>query len=114
MLMLRRAFQDATLPLAEPMMGSNGTVIDSIPIPKGSNVLVGVRACNRHKALWGDDAEEWKPERWLKPLPKTVENANIPGVYSNMWVIRPVFSMAYSNVLSSSRMTFVGGGRSCM
>ncbi|RDX47197.1 cytochrome P450 [Lentinus brumalis] len=94
-IVLREAFEDASLPLSEPICSSDGTVIDSIPIPKGTNVLVAVRACNRHKVLWGDDAEEWKPERWLKPLPKAVENASLPGVYSNM-------------------MTFVGGGRSCI
>ncbi|RPD55983.1 cytochrome P450 [Lentinus tigrinus ALCF2SS1-6] len=94
-IVLREAFQDAALPLAEPIIGSDGTVIDSIPVPKGTNLLVGVRACNRNKALWGEDAEEWKPERWLKPLPKALENANIPGVYSNM-------------------MTFVSGNRSCI
>lgn len=60
-------------------------MIDRIPIPKGTNVLVGVRACNRNKALWGEDAEEWKPERWLAPLPKAVEDAAIPGVYSNLY-----------------------------
>ncbi|TBU52591.1 hypothetical protein BD310DRAFT_831896 [Dichomitus squalens] len=43
----------------------------------------------------GDDAYEWKPERWLGPLPETVERAAIPGVYSHL-------------------MTFLGGGRSCI
>ena len=68
------------------MRAADGSMIDSVFVPKGSNVLVGVRACNRNKALWGDDAEEWKPERWLKPLPKTVDAANIPGVYSQLYV----------------------------
>ncbi|KAI0739058.1 cytochrome P450 [Daedaleopsis nitida] len=94
-IVLREAFQDTSLPLAQPMQSSDGTMIDNIVIPKGSNVLVGVRACNRNKALWGSDAEEWKPDRWLKPLPKAVEAASIPGVYSHM-------------------MTFVGGNRSCI
>ncbi|KAI0720771.1 cytochrome P450 [Cerioporus squamosus] len=94
-IVLREAFEDASLPLSEPICSPDGTLIDSIPIPKGTNVLVGVRACNRNKALWGADAEEWRPRRWLEPLPKAVENASLPGVYSNM-------------------MTFVGGGRSCI
>lgn len=41
---------------------------------------------NRNKALWGEDADEWKPERWLLPLPKTLEDAHIPGVYSHLLV----------------------------
>ena len=36
--------------------------------------------------MWGEDALEWKPERWLAPLPSTVADAKIPGVYSNLYV----------------------------
>lgn len=36
---------------------------------------------------WGEDALEWKPERWLKPLPRAVEDAWIPGIYSNTSVV---------------------------
>ena len=109
-----RAVKDAILPLSTPIEGRDGKLMHEVFVPKGTSVVISILASNRNRALWGPAADEWKPERWLKPLPKTVENANIPGVYSNMWVIRPVFSMAYSNALSSSRMTFVGGGRSCM
>lgn len=35
-------------------------------IPKGTEVAIGIRAVNHSKALWGDDATEFKPERWLK------------------------------------------------
>ncbi|KAI0764581.1 cytochrome P450 [Trametes elegans] len=94
-IVLREAFRDTTLALSQPMRGADGTMLDKIAIPKGTNVLVGVRACNRNRALWGDDADEWKPERWLKPLPKALEDASVPGVYSHL-------------------MTFVGGGRSCV
>ncbi|KAI0716430.1 cytochrome P450 [Earliella scabrosa] len=94
-IVLREAFQDSTLPLAEPMRNSDGSMVDNVFVPKGSNVLVGVRACNRNKALWGPDAEEWNPERWLQPLPHAIEAASIPGVYSHL-------------------MTFVGGNRSCI
>ena len=55
-----------------------------LAIPKGTMFLLNLRACNTNKALWGDDALEWKPERWLKPLPETVSDAKIPGVYSNL------------------------------
>ena len=34
----------------------------------------------------GEDADEWKPERWLKPLPAVLEEARLPGVYSNLCV----------------------------
>ncbi|KAJ3281487.1 hypothetical protein HDU76_008917, partial [Blyttiomyces sp. JEL0837] len=38
--------------------------IDGYPIPKGTNILVPVYAVHRLSEYWGDDAEEWKPDRW--------------------------------------------------
>lgn len=61
-------------------------MMNEIPMPAGTHILVGIMACNRSKKIWGDDAGEWKPERWLSPLPDSVENAHIPGVYANLYV----------------------------
>ncbi|KAH8101250.1 cytochrome P450 [Cristinia sonorae] len=91
----RQANQTTVLPLSKPIRGNDGTLISEILIPKGTTTIVGIRACNRNKALWGEDALEWKPERWLSPLPEAVTDARIPGVYSNL-------------------MSFFGGGRSCI
>jgi cytochrome P450 len=70
------------LPVSSPITCTDGKEINSIHIPKGTNILVDILACNRDTLIWGDDALEWKPDRWLKPLPKSV--AQIPGVYSNL------------------------------
>ncbi len=74
------------LPLSEPVRGRDGKMISEIPLPKDTTVLVGVISSNTSKAIWGEDAYEWKPERWLSPLPETVAEAKIPGVYSNLLV----------------------------
>lgn len=87
--------KDMVLPLSEPIRGVDGTWMKEVPIPKDTRIVISIRGCNRNKATWGEDALEWKPERWLSPLPDSVTNARIPGVYSNM-------------------MTFLGGGRSCI
>ncbi|KAH9934006.1 cytochrome P450 [Epithele typhae] len=92
---LRRALQDAVLPVGVPVKGTDGSLITEIPIPKGTMVHFGIMGANRNPALWGPDANEWKPERWLSPLPEAVTNAPTPGVYSHL-------------------MTFNGGGRSCI
>ena len=55
-----------------------------IHIPKGTHIMVAIQACNRNKALWGEDALVWKPERWLAPLPDALTQARVPGVYSNL------------------------------
>ena len=75
------------MPLSKPIRGLDGTLINEIPVPEGTIVLIGMLASNRNAELWGPDAEEWKPERWLAPLPSTVADAKIPGVYSNLYVL---------------------------
>lgn len=79
-----RTREDVVLPLSEPIRGIDGTLMHEIAIPKDTSISVGILACNRNKAIWGEDATEWKPERWLSPLPTSVENAHIPGVYSHL------------------------------
>ncbi|KAM5540033.1 hypothetical protein V8D89_006173 [Ganoderma adspersum] len=91
----RQAKADTVLPLSEPVRCTDGSVITEVPVPKGTAVLLNLRGCNTNKAIWGEDAREWKPERWLQPLPKAVEDAHIPGIYSNL-------------------MTFISGGYSCI
>ncbi|PIL34328.1 cytochrome P450 [Ganoderma sinense ZZ0214-1] len=91
----RLANADTVLPLSQPVRCTDGTVITEVPIQKGTYVILNLRACNINKALWGEDAREWKPERWLAPVPKAVEDARIPGIYSNL-------------------TTFLSGGHACI
>lgn len=91
----RETREDVVLPLSEPVRGLDGTMMLEVPIPKDTTVFVGIYTSNTRKALWGEDAYEWRPERWLSRLPDAVLDAKIPGVYSNL-------------------MTFWGGGRACI
>ncbi|OSX64591.1 hypothetical protein POSPLADRAFT_1044111 [Postia placenta MAD-698-R-SB12] len=93
--LMRVPNKDTVLPLHEPIMGIDGTIIKEIPISRGTEVLIGAWACNLKKSLWGEDSTEWKPERWLNGLPTAVLEAPIPGVYSHL-------------------MTFLGGKRACI
>ena len=74
------------LPLSEPIHMLDGSVISALPIPKGTRLVPNMGSSNIDPALWGQDAAEWRPERWLEPLPRAVEEARIPGVYSHMCV----------------------------
>ncbi|KZT72982.1 cytochrome P450 [Daedalea quercina L-15889] len=91
----RQPTKDVILPLSEPIQGTDGTLINEIPIARGTPIIIGALGSNKNKALWGEDALEWKPERWLSPLPSAVTEASIPGVYSNL-------------------MTFLAGSRACI
>lgn len=72
------------LPLSSPVKGLNGEYIHEIPVPKNTPVIVSLIAANRSQEIWGFDADEWKPERWLSPLPESVVNAHLPGIYSHL------------------------------
>ena len=77
--------KDIVLPLMWPIKSVDGKCeLREIPLPKNTNIMISVFNANRSKDIWGEDALEWKPERWLRPLPKEVVEAHIPGIYSNM------------------------------
>ena len=59
--------------------------LDSIFVPKGTRILMGLLKCNTDPDIWGPDAHEWKPERWLSPLPDRVPEAHVPGIYSHLY-----------------------------
>ncbi|KAJ3913334.1 cytochrome P450 [Lentinula edodes] len=92
---LRLARQDAVIHLHKPIHDSNGIEMHEVAVPRGTTIFVSIFNANRNPDLWGKDAGEWRPERWLAPLPESLINARIPGVYSHL-------------------MTFIGGGRSCI
>ncbi|KAF7973852.1 hypothetical protein HWV62_14150 [Athelia sp. TMB] len=81
---MRLARKDTVLPLSRPITGLDGTDIHEIAVPKGSEITITILRANTDPEIWGDDSLEWKPERWLAPLPDTVPAARFPGVYSNL------------------------------
>jgi cytochrome P450 len=62
----------------------NGKELTEIVVPKGTNVIVSILAANTNRTIWGEDATLWRLERWLQPLPQTVTDSRIPGVYSHL------------------------------
>jgi len=93
---VRTTRRDIVLPLLWPIKSADGkSTITEVPVKNNTNVIISILGANRSTEIWGPDAEEWKPERWLKPLPESVSKAHMPGVYASM-------------------MTFIGGGRACI
>ncbi|KAG1746406.1 cytochrome P450 [Suillus lakei] len=110
-----------TLPLHSPARLRSGKPTSAVTIPQGTHVVISILAANRHQGIWGTDADEWRPERWLSsptvpseardmdilvggedaasrrsgPILGVQDGVRFPGVYSNM-------------------MTFLGGSRSCI
>ena len=84
--------RDVVLPLSAPTLDVDGRKVHEIFVPKNTNVYVQINNLNRDPSIWGSDAAEWKPERWLAPLPQSVADANIQGVYANTCEIDPFYN----------------------
>jgi len=48
--------------------------IDSVFVPKGTLLYIPIRVVNTYKGIWGEDADQFRPERWLS-LPETYNPA---------------------------------------
>ncbi|KAI0633801.1 cytochrome P450 [Trametes polyzona] len=91
-MLIRVATKDAVLPLSEPFTDRYGKTQHEIRIAKGNEVVIPILALHRSKAIWGEDALEFRPERWHEPSDAV---AAIPGVWGHL-------------------LTFIGGPRACI
>ncbi|CAL1696958.1 unnamed protein product [Somion occarium] len=89
---MKSAAQDDVIPVNEPYRDKFGNVRTDVRVAKGDVVVVPIIAVNRSKHLWGEDAHEFRPERW-ENLPEAV--TEVPGVFSHL-------------------LTFVAGPRACI
>lgn len=71
--------------------------ISFVKVPKGTTLFVGIATANRLESIWGEDAKQWKPERWLRGEPSATLDSSVrlPGIYAGT-------------------LSFLGGGRSCV
>ncbi|KAF9036814.1 cytochrome P450 [Panaeolus papilionaceus] len=90
---IRVAVKDDIVPLAQPVRDANGVIIaENLEVKKGQLVSFGVLPLNVSKDIWGDDASEFRPERWFE-VPEAA--MQIPGIWGNLF-------------------TFLGGPRACI
>lgn len=118
--------RDAVLPLSRPLTLNDGyTAVSEIHVPEGTTVWVSIAGVNSCRDLWGKDAAEWRPERWLhgdmedsskfECLDRVdVGKTRLPGIYSGMYVLSAFQSALHLIFVIIWRLTFFGGGRSCM
>ncbi|GLB42644.1 putative cytochrome p450 [Lyophyllum shimeji] len=88
---VRAAVEDVVLPLNHPVTDQKGVSHHILRLRKGQMVFIPILVMNRQKSIWGDDALEFRPERW-KTIPSAARE--VPGVWGNM-------------------MTFFDGPRAC-
>ena len=63
----RQAAQDDIIPFSIPFSSSSSDNT-SLVIAKGTVITSPIRALNRSSALWGPNAKEFVPERWLDDM----------------------------------------------
>ncbi|KAF9778983.1 cytochrome P450 [Thelephora terrestris] len=88
----RTPSKDDVLPLSKSLVGLSGKLHEELPIPAGTIVTISILAYNLNKDIWGPDAYEFRPERWLEMNEKPESPL---GVYGNL-------------------ATFSGGHRGCI
>ncbi|KAL1939456.1 hypothetical protein VTO73DRAFT_10012 [Trametes versicolor] len=89
---MRVATKDDVIPVSAPFTDIDGTVHSSIRVSEGTPILIPILAINTSRTLWGEDAHDFRPERWEDPPQPT---ANIPGVWAHT-------------------LSFLGGPRACI
>ena len=82
---------DAPVPVTLRDTGSDCTIADTF-IPRGTRIIICPSAVNHSKELWGPDATDFNPDRWMGP-----GRANTGGADSNY-----------------AMLTFLHGPRSCI
>ncbi|KAF7298636.1 hypothetical protein MIND_00810700 [Mycena indigotica] len=82
MFMQRKAMADDVLPLAKPVVDSNGREHWNLPIRKGQMIHIPMWAVNTATDTWGEDALEFKPDRWDN-IPEAA--SAVPGVWGNLF-----------------------------
>ncbi|KZP21722.1 cytochrome P450 [Athelia psychrophila] len=87
----RAATAADTLPLATPLPDGR----TALAVRAGDVVYIPILGVNRAKAVWGADADAWRPERWAGGGAGDAKRREIPGVWGNM-------------------LTFLGGPRACI
>ncbi|KAG8960638.1 hypothetical protein FRC03_006310 [Tulasnella sp. 419] len=91
----REAGKDDTIPLSTPYVDKQGVTRHEVKIDKGTTVYFSIISMHRDKSVWGEDAMEFKPERWLKGEETQQRSTDVPGVFAGL-------------------MTFIGGPRACI
>ncbi|KAJ8521421.1 hypothetical protein ONZ45_g1869 [Pleurotus djamor] len=79
--LVRTAAFDDVLPLSIPIVTKGGDIVTEIPVKKGTDIVVSICAYNRLPEVWGPDADQWNPRRFLE---KPTDKQTSVGVFANL------------------------------
>ncbi|KAI0002552.1 cytochrome P450 [Russula compacta] len=80
--LFRVATRDEVIPLSGKVLCRSGSVIEELHVPRRTHIIISDVAYNRNKDIWGEDADVWRPSRWIDGSIKS-PGANV-GVWTNL------------------------------
>ncbi|TFK83083.1 cytochrome P450 [Polyporus arcularius HHB13444] len=117
----RTCTKDAILPLQFPVRSTTGEEVTAIHVPAGTNIIMSILGSNHEKRVWGEDASDWRPERWLNANGERIGfGKNVDLAFGEESVGQDVEgSPGFRNGVKypgvyATMMTFLGGGRACI
>ncbi|PIL30974.1 cytochrome P450 [Ganoderma sinense ZZ0214-1] len=79
----REAQRNDVIPVSEPFVDAHGKLQHGIEVRQGNRVIIGIAMMQTAKAIWGEDALEFRPDRWDNP-PEAI--AGTPSVWGHLMV----------------------------
>ncbi|KAL1726664.1 cytochrome P450 [Schizophyllum commune] len=80
--MARVATRDDVVPLARPYTATKARERGQIVVKKGQQFMLSIHNLHRAKEVWGEDADEFRPQHW-ENLPDTVKS--VPSIWSHLF-----------------------------
>mmetsp|Transcript_97329 Transcript_97329/g.251635 ORF Transcript_97329/g.251635 Transcript_97329/m.251635 type:complete len:865 (+) Transcript_97329:117-2711(+) len=102
-LLIRRCIEGDEIPVGPTCKGVTGDTVSMLP---GQDIFISTWSLQRSTVLWGEDANEFKPLRWQKPIPA-----------DGRWQgYKPEKATPYPNEAASdfAFVPFGGGPRKCI
>ncbi|TFK49501.1 cytochrome P450 [Heliocybe sulcata] len=91
---VRVAGRDDIIPLNRAFVDTKGREQTTVTVSKGDIIDIPIVPINRSKEIWGEDAHEFKPERWIDhKIPEAA--MSVPGIWGHL-------------------LSFLGGPRACI
>ncbi|KAI0703590.1 cytochrome P450 [Cytidiella melzeri] len=97
---MRVAAHDDVVPVSRAYQDTAGRTCDYIQLHAGDIITIPMQAMNKSEAVWGEDASEFLPERFMKPDGEEGEERGLKGLWGG--------------VLTFGGGSVVNGNRSCI
>lgn len=100
---MRVAAHADVIPVSAPFRDRDGRVCDHVRVNQGDIITIPIQAMQKAALAWGDDAEEFRPERWLE---QDETGSGRPGERGVQGLWGGILAFGSGNV--------VNGNRSCI